>query len=162
MKKLSLITICFFIIDIIIFNISNIDYSYNTINYIPSLSYIILLINIDNVKLNDKIILLLILGLFQDILAFNFTLINMIMNILIYYLYKYWSNNISGTTLEYTILLVTIIFCKELLIFIFYDFINITNLTITTYILNSGLITLIFNILIIPIIIIFSKNYLYK
>ena len=54
-KKLSLITTIFFIIDISIFNFYNIDFSYKTLNFIPNFAFIIYLINSDTIKLSDQI-----------------------------------------------------------------------------------------------------------
>ena len=162
MKKLSLITTIFFLIDILIFNFNNIDFSYNTLNFIPNFAFIIYLINSDTIKLSDQILIVLVLGLFQDIFAFNFTLVNMLFNLLLLFLYKFWSRNISGTIVESTILLVIIIFIKDILIYLFFDFIDLTNLTLTNFILNNSLITFSINIIFIPIILLISKNYLYK
>ena len=86
----------------------------------------------------------------------------MLFNLLLLFLYKFWSKNISDTIVEGTILLVIIIFIKDILIFIFFEFIDLTNLSLTYFILNNGLISFSINILLIPIILLISKNYLYK
>ena len=162
MKKLSIITTVFFIFDIVIINFLPIDFSYQTINYIPSFSLIIFLLNSESIKINDQILLILIIGLFQDIFAMNFSLINMFTNLFILFLYKFWSKNVSGTTLENTTLLLLIIFVKDLMTLLFFNIVNITNLNLTSFIINNALITFCINIVLLPLIINFSKNYLYK
>ena len=162
MKKLSIITTVFFVFDIVIINFLPIDFSYQTINYIPSFSLIIFLLNSESIKINDQILLILIIGLFQDIFAMNFSLINMFTNLFILFLYKFWSKNVSGTTLENTTLLLLIIFVKDLMTLLFFNIVNITNLNLTSFIINNALITFCINIVLLPLIINFSKNYLYK
>lgn len=143
--------------DIIISAIFPYDTGYVSMSVVPHVAFIIIMLLTRKCELKQSILLAVILGTIQDIYGNSTFLIYLSVNVAMVFVAYFWANNITETTFENFFFVMTILFVREMCVYIIMSFAGITSISIMTFISKRVFLTLCINA-----VLFFLANYLVK
>ena len=121
----------------------NMDY-----NFSPNILFITLILITYKQDKFKSLISAVFVGLFMDLFNINFVYVYTIIYVLTILIVRGWSMRINDTFIELLLTVLAAVFVKEFLLFGFYYFIENFNISLSTFILDYLVNTLMFNLVV--------------
>lgn len=125
-----------FLFDLIVQAIFPVDFAYQTIFFVPCFSFISLLLVTRRMTLYSSVLFAVILGLFQDIVSGQAIFVYPLIYVICVLIYAYWSKNLSETIFEMMLLILVMIFVKEILVYGYHLMMGLTEMFIMTFLIK--------------------------
>ena len=135
-----------FLFDLIVDGIFISDFSMNTAFFVPQFAFMALLLVSKRLSIFEMIIYGFVLGIFQDITNGTGLLFYSLINIIMLIIYYFWSKNLSETWFEQIMLLIAMVFLKELFIFAYYSIVQVVSFSLDTLFIKRLCLTIILSI----------------
>lgn len=134
------------ILDLIVQSIYSIDFAYQSMFFVPCFSFMALLLSSKRFSLFEMIVSAFVLGLIQELFNGTFLFVYPLVYVLSVLLYTLWSKNLSDTLLETLILLVLMVFVKEIAVFCYYTIMGLSTMSFLTFLIKRCFLTILVGI----------------
>lgn len=135
----------FFLIDKLFSMLIPYDASMQTLSLVSQMSFMMLILSTRKNSIQSSLLLALFLGVLTDVYGnITFILYCVLMVAMVFIAYA-WSRNLTDTIFENFILVITVLFVKELILFVFMRWSNTTDLSVLSWFIKREAGTLIFN-----------------
>ncbi|MFI3284543.1 MAG: hypothetical protein R3Y57_05620 [Erysipelotrichaceae bacterium] len=122
-----------FVLDCLLASFFPVDFSYQSVFFISQFSFMGLLLVSKRLTVTSLIRWAFIIGIIQDVFNGGHLFMSCGMNLLMLMLYRYWAINLSGSIIEEVILLTSLVFVKESMLFFLYKLLGVISMTYGTF-----------------------------
>ena len=144
MIEIGYIAICV-VLDMILGVLFPYDFALFQPLFVPCLGFAALMLVIQPKELVNSLVIAFVAGLVFDFMNADYFMLNSLVFMACAFLIHIWSKHISSSLLEMMILLLSIIFVKEFLIYFYMSASNLVNMTVMTWLIRYLVMTLIGN-----------------
>ncbi len=148
LRKVSILTILFFMIDSVLTSFVPISFTKSSTMIIPCLGFMMFAMNCFVFRKNDCLLYATIAGAFYSVVYAKSLLFYVVIFALIAFLIRKIINFISFTYFEVLLVFISTIFLKEIVVYLFMYATNQTSLGIVEMFINRLIPTITFNILV--------------
>lgn len=132
-----------FILDFVLSSFFHIDYSYQSMFFVPCFSFMAILLASKRMNIYHIIITGFILGFIQNMISGSVFYVYPIVYIISLMIYTFWSKNISDSLFETLLLLLTLLFVKEVLVYCMYHLLNVVSMSLMTFLVKRCFLTVV-------------------
>ena len=146
MIEIGYIGICIFL-DMVLGVLFPYDFALFQPIFVPCLGFSAVMLVIQQKELLNKLVLAFVAGIVFDFLNADYFMLNSLVFMACAFLIHIWSKHISSSLLEMMILLLSIIFIKEFLIYFYMSASHLVNMSVMTWLIRYLAMTLLGNAL---------------
>ena len=144
MIEIGYIAICV-VLDMILGVLFPYDFALFQPIFVPCLGFAALMLVTQSKDLVSSLVMAFVAGIVFDFMNADYFMLNSLVFMACAFLIHIWSKHISSSLLEMMILLLSIIFVKEFLIYFYMSASNLVNMTVMTWLIRYLVMTLIGN-----------------